>query len=244
MTALPRTYSDTLDVRVTDTSLRDGSHAKRHQFTETARALDRRRARRRRDAGHRGDPRRRPRRLVLQLRALARRRAHPDEGRRRRGHQRQDRRAHAAGAGNQGRHQGHRGDRRVDRAGRHPLHGGRHLRAALRPGPRDRPRDRRVPDDGPHVVARRPGQAGPHHGRCRLPVRLRGRLRRSHDPGGRVGSSGGRRGRVGRRRPGRLPRPREPVAVAGQHHRRHAGRGRAGRRFDPPVRRRLGQHQL
>lgn len=33
--ALPRTYSDSLDVRVTDTSLRDGSHAKRHQFTET-----------------------------------------------------------------------------------------------------------------------------------------------------------------------------------------------------------------
>lgn len=28
-------FSDTLDVRVTDTSLRDGSHAKRHQFTET-----------------------------------------------------------------------------------------------------------------------------------------------------------------------------------------------------------------
>lgn len=27
-------YSDELDVRVTDTSLRDGSHAKRHQFTE------------------------------------------------------------------------------------------------------------------------------------------------------------------------------------------------------------------
>jgi 4-hydroxy 2-oxovalerate aldolase len=28
-------YSDALDVRVTDTSLRDGSHAKRHQFSET-----------------------------------------------------------------------------------------------------------------------------------------------------------------------------------------------------------------
>lgn len=28
-------FSDTLDVRVTDTSLRDGSHAKRHRFTET-----------------------------------------------------------------------------------------------------------------------------------------------------------------------------------------------------------------
>jgi 4-hydroxy 2-oxovalerate aldolase len=27
-------YSDTLDVRVTDTCLRDGSHAKHHQFTE------------------------------------------------------------------------------------------------------------------------------------------------------------------------------------------------------------------
>lgn len=28
-------FSDTLDVRVTDTSLRDGSHAKRHQFSES-----------------------------------------------------------------------------------------------------------------------------------------------------------------------------------------------------------------
>jgi 4-hydroxy 2-oxovalerate aldolase len=27
-------YSDSLDIRITDTSLRDGSHAKRHQFTE------------------------------------------------------------------------------------------------------------------------------------------------------------------------------------------------------------------
>ncbi len=27
-------YSDLLDIRVTDTCLRDGSHAKRHQFTE------------------------------------------------------------------------------------------------------------------------------------------------------------------------------------------------------------------
>ncbi len=33
-TSLPRTYSDSLDIRITDTCLRDGSHAKRHQFTE------------------------------------------------------------------------------------------------------------------------------------------------------------------------------------------------------------------
>ncbi|MGW0890768.1 4-hydroxy-2-oxovalerate aldolase [Saccharopolyspora sp. NPDC002578] len=33
MTELPRTFSESLDLRVTDTSLRDGSHHKRHQFT-------------------------------------------------------------------------------------------------------------------------------------------------------------------------------------------------------------------
>ncbi|MEV0703169.1 4-hydroxy-2-oxovalerate aldolase [Saccharopolyspora sp. NPDC050389] len=35
MTGLPNNYSDALDVRITDTSLRDGSHHKRHQFTAT-----------------------------------------------------------------------------------------------------------------------------------------------------------------------------------------------------------------
>ncbi|MCI2418083.1 4-hydroxy-2-oxovalerate aldolase [Saccharopolyspora sp. K220] len=35
MTGLPNTYSDALDVRITDSSLRDGSHHKRHQFTAT-----------------------------------------------------------------------------------------------------------------------------------------------------------------------------------------------------------------
>ncbi|GAA4614837.1 4-hydroxy-2-oxovalerate aldolase [Saccharopolyspora hordei] len=35
MTGLAKSYSDTLDVRITDTSLRDGSHHKRHQFTAT-----------------------------------------------------------------------------------------------------------------------------------------------------------------------------------------------------------------
>ncbi|WP_376771676.1 4-hydroxy-2-oxovalerate aldolase [Actinokineospora xionganensis] len=37
---LPITFSDTLDIRVTDTSLRDGSHHKRHKFTlDEARAM-------------------------------------------------------------------------------------------------------------------------------------------------------------------------------------------------------------
>ena len=61
------------DIRITDTSLRDGSHHKRHQFTKDevraiVAALD---AAGR--AGHRGDPRRRARRVELQLRLLARR---------------------------------------------------------------------------------------------------------------------------------------------------------------------------
>ncbi|NED65908.1 4-hydroxy-2-oxovalerate aldolase, partial [Streptomyces sp. SID10244] len=34
MMANARKYSDTLDIRITDSSLRDGSHHKRHQFTE------------------------------------------------------------------------------------------------------------------------------------------------------------------------------------------------------------------
>jgi 4-hydroxy 2-oxovalerate aldolase len=37
---LRKTFSDTLDIRITDTSLRDGSHHKRHQFTaEEVRAI-------------------------------------------------------------------------------------------------------------------------------------------------------------------------------------------------------------
>ncbi len=40
MTPLPKTYSPSLDIRITDTSLRDGSHHKRHQFSaEEVRAI-------------------------------------------------------------------------------------------------------------------------------------------------------------------------------------------------------------
>ena len=237
-------YSDQLDVRLTDTSLRDGSHAKRHQFTEEQVRVSGAGARRGRHAGDRGDPRRRARRVVAQLRVLARRRARADEGRRRRGAHGQDRGADAAGARHEGRHQGHPRHRGVDRAHRHALHRGRHRRAALRPGPRDRARDRRVLDDGAHRAAREAGRAGADHGRRRLPVRVRRRLGRGDDPrgGGRPGRGGRGRGRRTTRRSAstatrtcrcRSPTPSAPSAPA---------RCRSTAR--PAVRRRLGQHQL
>ena len=50
-------YSDSLAVRITDSSLRDGSHAKEHQFSEIGRAQHRRRPGHRRGPRHRGEPR-------------------------------------------------------------------------------------------------------------------------------------------------------------------------------------------
>ena len=50
-------FNSMWDVRMTDTSLRDGSHHKRHQFTKDEVAGHRRRPRHRRCAGDRGDPR-------------------------------------------------------------------------------------------------------------------------------------------------------------------------------------------
>ena len=176
-------------------------------------------------AGHRGDPRRRPGRLELQLRLLQDPRAGADQARRRNGQRGQDRLPDAAGRGHQGGHQGGPEQRWLDLPDRHPLHRGRRVDPALRAGPRAGPGDRRVPDDGPHHSAGEAGRAGPHHGRRRLPVRLRRRLRRR--PGARrrrrPGSGAGRRTR--RRRPGRLPRAREPRPGRGQ-----LGGGRARRR--------------
>ena len=90
---LPRTWSQTdpesdLDLRLTDSSLRDGSHHKRHQFVARRGARHRGRPRRRRHPGDRGDPRRRPRRIVVQLRLLRDARAGPDQAGRGNGDQR------------------------------------------------------------------------------------------------------------------------------------------------------------
>ncbi len=180
------------DIRMTDTSLRDGSHHKRHQFTKDEVGRDRRGAGRRRRSGHRGDPRRRSRRVELQLRLLQdpRAGAHQARGRHRQGIQ--DRVPDAARCRHQGGHQGGAEQRRLDLPDRDPLHRGRRLDPALRAGPRARAGDRRLPDDEPHHRAGEAGGAGPHHGRRRLPVRVRRRLR-------------GRAGARGRGRPGRGP---------------------------------------
>ena len=50
-------FNPVWDVRMTDTSLRDGCHHKRHQFTTDEVQLHRRGARHRGSAGHRGHPR-------------------------------------------------------------------------------------------------------------------------------------------------------------------------------------------
>ena len=192
-------------------------------------------------AGHRGDPRRRAGRLELQLRLLQDARAGADQARRRDRQRGQDRLPDAARRGHQGGHQGGPEQRRLDLPDRHPLHRGRRLDPALRPGPRAGPGNRRVPDDGAHHSAGEAGRAGPHHGRRRLPVRLRGRLGRRAGArrGRRPGRGAGRRAR--RRRPGRLPRPREPRAGRGQLGGGRPGRRQADRRLLPPVRRRRGQ---
>ena len=100
------------------------------------RRQDRRRAGRGRPAGHRGDPRRRPVRLDLQLRL---RPAH----RRRTGRAAavqdreagEDRRAGAAGPGHRGEPARGARCRRADRPGGHPLHRGRRVGRALRARP-------------------------------------------------------------------------------------------------------------
>ena len=169
----------THDVRIADTTLRDGSHAMAHQFTETqvrdtVRALDR--------AGvevievTHGDG------LggssfnygfsatdELTLIAAAREEAQqakiavllvPGIGT-------ADDLQRALDAG------------RGDGAGGDPLHRGRRLAAALRRGARAGHGDRRVPDDGAPDPAGGPGEAGPDHGRRRLPGGVRDRLGRA-----------------------------------------------------------------
>ena len=174
--------SDLWDIRITDTSLRDGSHHKRHQFTADevhaiVAALD--------AAGvpvievTHGDGlggssfnygfSKTPEQELIKLAAET-------------ANQAQDRVPDAARRRHQGRHQGGAGQRRVHLPDRHPLHRGRRVHPALRPRPRAGPGDRRLPDDGPHHPAREAGRAGPDHGRRRLPVRLRRRLRRRAGP--------------------------------------------------------------
>ena len=185
-TQLDRTWSDDLDIRLTDTCLRDGSHHKRHQFTaEEVRsviaALD--------DAGV-------PVLEVTHGDGLGgssfnygfsqHPRAGADQDRRRDGEAREDRLPDAARRRHQGRHPRGAGQRRRRSAGSPPT--------APRPTSREQhftlarelgPGDGRLPDDEPHPAARGAREAGADHGRRGLPVRLRRRLRRRADHGGR-----------------------------------------------------------
>ena len=127
--------SDLWDVRITDTSLRDGSHHKRHQFTADevraiVAALD--------AAGvpvievTHGDGlggssfnygfSKTPEQELIKLAAAD-------------GQDRQDRVFDAARGGHQGGHQGGPEQRRVDLPHRHPLHRGRRVHPAFRAGP-------------------------------------------------------------------------------------------------------------
>ena len=178
--------------------------------------FDRRRVGRRGRTGHRGHPRRRARRVELQLRLLQDPRAGAHQAGRRDGQGIQDRVPDAARRRHQGGHQGGAEQRRLDLPHRHPLHRGRRLDPALRAGARTRPRDRRLPDDEPHHQSREAGRSGPDHGRCRLPVRVRRGFRGCAGPRGRrrPGSGAGRRIGVGC--PSWFSRPREPRPRRGQ----------------------------
>ena len=177
------------DIRMTDTSLRDGSHHKRHQFTKDevgaiVAALD--------TAGvpvievTHGDGlggssfnygfSKTPEQELIKLAAETAKESKIAF-------------LMLPGVGHQGGHQGGAEQRRLDLPDRHPLHRGRRVDPALRAGPRAGSGDGRLPDDEPHHRTGEAGRPGPHHGRCRLPVRLRRRLRRCA-------------GARGRRRPG------------------------------------------
>ena len=170
-------------VRLIDSTLRDGSHAMAHQFTSEHGAQHRPRARRGRRRHDRDLARRRPRRVVVQLRLLEGAGVRPDQGRGR------DRDEVEAGGAAAARHRHARGPLQVERvrrehgAHRHALHRGRRLGAAHRPDERAGHGGGRLPDDGAHDFA--PGAAvpGAPHGELRRRLRLRHGLGRRADAG-------------------------------------------------------------
>ena len=147
-------------------------------------ARHRRGARRLRRAGDRGDPRRRPGRLVVQLRLLAHARAGADQDRGGDREARQDRVPDAARASAPRTTSAPPRTTAARSAGSPPTAPrptSRVQHFGLRP--RARSGDGRLPDDEPHPAAGGAGQAGADHGRRRLPVRVRRRLGRRADHG-------------------------------------------------------------
>ncbi len=117
---LPRRFDADLDLRITDSSLRDGSHAKRHQFTAAEVGRGGRRPGRGRRAGDRGDPRRRAGRVVVHLRPQPDARAGADRDGGACSHAREDRLPDAARGRRHRRHPGRGRQRRVGSAGSPP----------------------------------------------------------------------------------------------------------------------------
>ena len=217
----------TRDLRITDSTLRDGSHAMAHQFTEgqvrqVVAALD--------AAGVEvievshgdglgGSSFNYGFSAVDEIRLV---RAAADE-------------APAAriavlllpGVGHGGGPEGRPRGRGVGGADRDPLHRGGRVGPALRGRARPGHGDRRFPHARPPARSRRAGRAGPDHGRRRRAVRVRGRLRGGAGAGRRAGAGRGALSReTRRRRAGRLPRPPEPVPGGGQLRARLPGRAR------------------
>ena len=185
LNALDRTWSSDLDIRLTDTCLRDGSHHKRHQFTgEEVRsiiaALD--------EAGvpvlevTHGDGlggssfnygfSHTPEQELIKIAAETAKNAKiaflmlPGVG------TKDDIREAQDNGGSICRIATHCTEADISE---------QHFTLARELGPGDR----RLPDDEPHPAARGAREAGADHGRRRLPVRLRRRLRRRADHGGR-----------------------------------------------------------
>ena len=193
-------FNPVWDIRITDTQPARRVPPQASPIHERGSPRDRRRPRHCRRAGHRGHPRRRPRRIELQLRVLQDARTGADQAGRRDGQGSRDRVPDAARCRHQGGHQRGAEQRRLDLPDRHPLHRGRRIHPALRAGPRARPGDRRVPYDEPHDSAGEARRTGAHHGRRRMPMRVCRRLRRCAGARGRAGS----RRSAGRRTRGRL----------------------------------------